>query len=90
MATLDYDVISPTWTSTMPNSGLIKALLTQTKGRVMITNEKGLFYDAKKTTTLSSKIAEARSTMNKSEADEFKNNLVDNPLYFQYTIRPGD
>ncbi|MDB5198718.1 MAG: hypothetical protein JWO92_681 [Chitinophagaceae bacterium] len=86
MATLDYDVISNTWTSTMPNSDLIKALLNQTKGRIMITNEKGLFYDAKKTTPLTSKIQEARKMMSKAETKEFEKYYVEEPLYYQYTI----
>jgi hypothetical protein len=87
MATLDYEVISSTWTSTMPNSDLIKALLDQTKGRVMITNEKGLFYDPKKTVPLSPKIKEARKKMTIQEAGEFASNYIEDPLYYQFTVK---
>ena len=38
MATLDYHVISANWQNTMPNRALLRDLLKQTRGRLMVMN----------------------------------------------------
>ncbi|MVM42317.1 hypothetical protein GO730_39170 [Spirosoma sp. HMF3257] len=90
MATLDYDRISPGWTSTMPNRDLVAALLTRTKGRFMIMNEKGLFVDqAAKKEPLSTKIKEVREQlMSSEEQKEFKKAFTVDPgnLYLEYRV----
>lgn len=72
MATLDYAVISDSWTSTMPNAGILADLLTQTRGRLMVLREDGLFFDAKKTVRLSDKVASARAEMPAAIGKVFK------------------
>lgn len=87
MATLDYGVINDGWTSTMPNRAIIKELLARTKGRLMIMNEEGLFYDPNNEIPLSEKIEDARSEMSAAERSKFEKNLVvTDPMYIQYTI----
>jgi len=56
MATLDYAVISESWTGTMPNQGLLQDLLTKTKGRLLVMRTDDLFFDARKTVPLGPKI----------------------------------
>lgn len=71
MATLDYNAIDKGWTSTMPNRQIVKELLEKTKGRLMIMNEKGLFYDTKNTIPLTKKIKEVRKQMNAKDKKAF-------------------
>ena len=88
MATLDYEVINDGWTSTMPNRAIIKELLARTKGRLMIMNEKGLFFDFHDDVPLREKIDEARDNMTTKERAAFTKNFDDsNPLYLQYTVK---
>lgn len=72
MATLDYKVISPSWTGTMPNQGLLDDLLTKTKGRLMVMRTDKVFYDARKTVPLAPKIEKARTEMSSVEAEAFQ------------------
>lgn len=87
MATLDYSVISSGWKSTMPNRALIKELLRRTKGRLMILQEDGLFYDFHEKEPISDKIKEARGTMTKKEREEFANSYKREELYLQYKVK---
>jgi hypothetical protein len=68
MATLDYRVISDGWKSTMPNRLLLKNLLIETKGRLLIMNDTGLFYDQLGDVPLGRKIKEARNKMSSKES----------------------
>lgn len=72
MATLDYGVIQDGWKSTMPNPAILKSLLEKTKGRLMVMNESGLFYDPKETVPLSAKIREFRAKMSVAEQKAFE------------------
>lgn len=87
MATLDYDVISSGWTGTMPNRDIVRDLIRQTKGRLMIMNTENLYLDFNNQEPLIDKITEGRRTMSKKEADEFKKYLKETELYIQYTIK---
>jgi hypothetical protein len=86
MATLDYGIISDGWKSTMPNRALLKDLLNQTKGRLMIMSDKDLFFDLLDETPLRKKIDEARSKMSTQESKRFKDSFAEEPLYLQYTV----
>ena len=88
MATLDYNVINDGWTSTMPNRGILRELLLRTKGRLIIMNEEGLFFDFNEQVPLKDKISEARNRMTVKERKHFDENFDNtNPLYFQYTVK---
>ena len=86
MATLDHNNISDGWKTTMPNRAIIKELLTKTKGRLMIMNEEGLFYDFNQQVPMSEKTAEARARMTKRERDEFMKNKVEGELFLQFRV----
>jgi hypothetical protein len=72
MATLDYAVISDTWKSTMPNRAILADLLTQTRGRLMVLRDDGLFFDAKRKVSLADKIADTRAEMSAAVKNAFK------------------
>lgn len=82
MATLDYDVISNGWKSTMPNQLIVKELLEKTKGRLIVMNEKNLLYDRERKITLSSMIKEFRANMAPTERAAFKNALDSSHKHF--------
>lgn len=86
MATLDYTIISKPWKNTMPNSALLKDLLTKTKGRLMVMNEEGLYADPGNKVPLTDKLAEARKRMSKKERQDFEKNYLNRKLYLQYTV----
>jgi hypothetical protein len=86
MATLDYGIISTGWTGTMPNQPLLKELLTRTKGRLLVMNEKELLYDRKKGKTLTDEIKKVRSTMSAAEKAAFKKAYLEDPLFLQFTV----
>jgi hypothetical protein len=71
MATLNYDVISSGWTKTMPNRAILKALLERTKGRTIVQNTDGLFFDLDNKKSLVEKIEEYQAQMSKSQRDRF-------------------
>lgn len=90
MATLDYGVISASWTGTMPNQGLLDDLLTKTKGRLMVMRTDNVFYDALKTVPLASRIEKARAEMSPTEAAAFQSahqppNAADLSINFRVT-----
>jgi hypothetical protein len=87
MATLDYDIIGHGWSSTMPNRALLKDLINKTKGRLLIMNEKGLFYDVHNKEKLTPKIKAARAKMSKKEQEAFNKAVETDTLYIQYTLR---
>jgi len=87
MATLDYDVISPTWKNTMPNRALLKALVSQTKGRLMVMHLDQLYYDISNTITLADKIAQERQKMNTEDAKNFRDAYEEKDLYIQFTVK---
>ncbi|MVM28926.1 hypothetical protein GO755_02695 [Spirosoma sp. HMF4905] len=88
MATLDYGKISKGWKNTMPNHDLIQALLTRTKGRLMIMQEEGLFVDqAARQTPLHDKIIETRGQMNSTDKADFISSYKENRLYLQFTVK---
>jgi Metallo-beta-lactamase superfamily len=72
MATLDYAVISETWKSTMPNRAILADLLTQTRGRLMVLRDDGLFFDAKQKVPLADKIGSTRAEMSAAVGKAFK------------------
>jgi hypothetical protein len=86
MATLDYDTISSGWKSTMPNRELIGELLSRTKGRLMIMNEEGLYYDFHNKIPMSQKVTEARNRMSAAEKKKFTTAMQETDLYIQYTV----
>lgn len=86
MVTLDYDVISNGWKSTMPNAGILEDVLAKTKGRFMVMNEEGLFYDADKTVKLKDQIAAEKKKLSKTEKDAFEKAYKEEPLYLEFTV----
>lgn len=86
MATLDYAVISPGWTGTMPNQAMLKSLIPKTKGRLMVMNEKDLIYDPISQTTLTQRVEQERKKMNNKEKEDFKNALRVEDLFIQYRV----
>ena len=87
MATLNYDFISSGWKSTMPNRMIIRDLLEKTRGRTLIMNEDGLFYDFEGQVPLSDKIKEARTKMRDAERQRFEGALDGNSeFYLGYEI----
>ena len=88
MATLDYTIITDGWKKTMPNKAIIRELLERTKGKLMIQNEEGLYYDFNDKVPLKDKIAEARKEMSPKEKKQFeKDHNNKNKLYIQYRLR---
>jgi hypothetical protein len=87
MATLDYGVIQPGWTRTMPNRALVRELLARTKGRLMIMNEENLFFDFNKEVPLKDKIADARRRLSARERNNFEANFRVHKLYLQYRVQ---
>lgn len=90
MATLDYEVISKNWKNTMPNKSLIKALIKQAKGRVIIMNETGLFYDQENVQPLKDKIKSERAAMSATDLENFEKSFKENDLYFEFTVKDLD
>ncbi len=84
MVPLDYEVISSSWTSTMPNRMLLKELLEKTKGRTIFMNEKDISYDLSGEVALSDKIKESRAKMTKAERKAFKTRSYKH--YVKYTL----
>jgi hypothetical protein len=74
MATLDYDVISNGWKSTMPNVGILKDLFEKTKGRTLIMGTADLLFDRVHGTTVDEKLPKYRQTMSAQEKDAFQSN----------------
>ncbi|MBK8504080.1 MAG: hypothetical protein IPL46_18855 [Saprospiraceae bacterium] len=88
MATLDYDIISAGWKSTMPNRLIVRDLLRKTQGRLMIMNTNNLFYDFENQIPMEDKIKEARSTLDAEAKKQLKTDLKDtSPHFIQYTVR---
>ena len=87
MATLDYNVINSGWTSTMPNRAILKELLYRTKGRLMVMNDEGLFFDFNEEVPLKEKIEEARDRMSSKEKKAFEENFEATELYLQYVVK---
>jgi len=80
-------VISNGWTTTMPNRAILAELLTRTKGRLMVMNEKDLFFDRENQIPLAGRIQSARSQMSTKIKTDFAGDYVEDPLYLQYTVR---
>ncbi len=72
MATLDYGNISKGWKSTMPNRAIVKSLIEKTKGRLIIMNDEGMFYDFNEQIKIADRMEEAQSNLNPSEKEEWK------------------
>ncbi|GAB3809123.1 hypothetical protein GCM10028819_49690 [Spirosoma humi] len=93
MATLDYNIISNGWKTTMPNRDLITDLLTRTKGRLLIMNEDGLTIDLTSgKEPLNKKILEIREQlMNSQEREDFKKAVTEDKsnekLYIQFRVK---
>lgn len=84
MATLDYEVISPSWKNTMPNRALLKDLLKKTSGRFIVLNPEGLHVDKANTTKLTDEIDQRLGDLSQAKQKEFK---VDrNEFFVQYTV----
>lgn len=86
MATLDFEAISSNWKSTMPNRGILKDLINKTKGRLIIMNEKDLFYDFDEKVHLKDKIENERLRLNDKQQKEFSKSFIETKLYKQYTV----
>jgi hypothetical protein len=86
MATLDFDVISSNWKSTMPNRALLKDLVEKTKGRLIVMNNDNLFYDTKDEIALNERLEKERKRLNLSEAQNFNKNYKEHDLYHQYSF----
>jgi len=86
MATLDYDVISSKWLGTMPNYALLKALVAKTKGRLLIMNENGVFYDKDKSVEVGPRLMKERKKMTPADLQAFENAYEEDDLYLQFTV----
>jgi hypothetical protein len=82
MATLDYDVISNGWKSTMPNVGILKDLFERTRGRTVIMNTTGLLFDRQAETPVDDKLEEYRQRMSAAEREKFNHSLDDSSDLF--------
>lgn len=87
MATLNYDVINPGWIKTMPNRAILKGLLERTKGRTIIQNVEGLFFDPDNTIPLSKKITEYQERMSADELLQYTDSLIENDKYVEVSIK---
>lgn len=88
MATLDYSVISNGWKSTMPNRLIVKQLLEQAKGRLIVMNEEDLFFDLDGSVPLSDKIKEYRKSMSDTERNAFESALdASHEHYIEFVIQ---
>jgi beta-lactamase superfamily II metal-dependent hydrolase len=87
MATLDYDIISEGWMSTMPNVEIIKELVRKTKGRLIVMNEKGLLADRKTKENLTDYIKKGKSSLSPSEKKEFDKNCKVDAHYIEYSLK---
>ena len=65
MVTLDYDIISANWKSTMPNRYMLSELIDRTDGRLIIMNEQGLPHEG--SGSVHAQIAAARAKLTKKE-----------------------
>jgi len=88
MASLDYEFISKTWTSTMPSRAILKELLQRTKGRVVVMNADKIHYDLDGQIPLMDKIEEYRGRMTEPEREAFHEALdtTSSEHYIEYTI----
>lgn len=86
MATLDYAVIAPGWTGTMPNAAMTEELIRKTKGRLLIMQEKDLFMDRSKKITVTDRIARERTRLSAKELTAFQKNCKSTKLYHQINI----
>ena len=87
MATLDFEAISSSWKTTMPNRGILKELINKTKGRLIIMNEKELFYDFDEKIPLADKIKSERSRLNEKQQKAYNAAYKEEKLYKQYKIK---
>jgi len=87
MATLDYNVISSTWTNTMPNRGLVKDLLDITQGKLIITNEDKLYFDKAKTVKLSDEIDERLKKLSKTKLRAYKSSYKKYKYHKEFTVK---
>lgn len=86
MATLNFDVISKGWKSTMPNRAILKELLERTRGRLIVQSLEGIYYDFNEEVPLEEKIASAKSQLTPNERESFEDNYEETDLYKQYTL----
>ena len=88
IATLDYSVISNGWKSTMPNRLIVKQLLAQAKGRLIVMNEDDLFFDLDGSVLLSDKIKEYRKLMSDTERAAFESALdTSQEHYIEFVVQ---
>jgi len=76
MATVDYNRISSRWKNTMPNRAIVKSLLEKTKGRLLLVNYKGLFYDKQKKKPLIKEVIKNLDSLSEEEKKQYKENLL--------------
>lgn len=86
MATLDYEIISNGWKSTMPNQAIIDDLLQKTSGRLMIMNEKDLQH---RNASMTETIEATRDKMAPATKKAFEDNLEITDHYIQYRVNGG-
>jgi hypothetical protein len=88
MATLDYDVISSGWKSTMPNMAIVKDLLEKTKGRLLIMNTNDLMFSRKNNKLLQPEIDKQRKKMSEADRKRFEKALdTSNDKYIGIKIK---
>ena len=87
MAPLNYDVIAPGWKNTMPNRAIMKLLLERTRGRTIVQNTKGLFYDPDNETPLTEKIEEFQEFLTQEEFDDFHSSLIDDTKFVEIQLK---
>ena len=87
MATLNYDVISSGWKTTMPNRAILKALLERTKGRTIIQNTDGLFFDLENKIPVADKIKEYQKKMPTEERKRYNKSITDKELFVEVSIK---
>jgi hypothetical protein len=86
MATLDFNVISHNWKGTMPNRGILKDLIEKTRGRLIVMNEEGLYYDFDGKVPLKERIEKERKKLSAKQQEEFEKGYKKTRLYKQYRV----
>jgi len=86
MATLNYEVISNGWKTTMPNRAIMKSLLERTKGRIIVQSTKDLFFDLENEIPLTDKVEEYQQLMPVAERNAYKNSLSETSKYVEVSF----
>ncbi len=86
MASLDYSAISSRWKSTMPNRAILKDLISQSRGRLILMNDNDLYLDFNEEDHLSEKIEDEQTKLSSTELKKYLKNYTEQDYSKQFTI----